>query len=273
MWLVWRLARAWDLNEEKTLDLIFLTLIGAIVGARVYFAILNVQLFFPSLINLVLINKVPGFSFWGGLLGGWLSLYYFSKRMRQNFWQLADIAVVGLLGGLMLAQVGCFLGGCSIGAPSDHFFAVTQIGYIGKRWPVQIIEALLLFVCLRRIWSKATHFHQRGEVASRTLIYIGIIKMILEPFRQDHSQALFPVVLLFLGIFLYYKSTRLSPLLQLKKLRKLLANLVFHSEARKELLQKFIKNWYNQLITLTWGFKNFKKSLRRLNVRFSRKNT
>ncbi|MCR4306115.1 MAG: prolipoprotein diacylglyceryl transferase, partial [Candidatus Daviesbacteria bacterium] len=159
MFLVWRLSRAWDLDEEKTLDLTLLTFIGGIVGARLYFVLENLQIFFVSPFNLILINKVPGLSFWGGILGGWLTLYYFARRKRLDFWQLADIAFVGILGGMVLSNLGCFLGGCNVGSPTNSILGVSMVGALGKRWPVQLIEAILLTLGLMKIWSKATHFH------------------------------------------------------------------------------------------------------------------
>ena len=45
VFLVWRLTRAWELNEEKILDLTMLTFIGGLIGARIYFLMENWQLF------------------------------------------------------------------------------------------------------------------------------------------------------------------------------------------------------------------------------------
>ncbi len=143
IFLVWRLSRAWDLDEEKILDLTLLTFIGGLIGARVYFVIFNLPIFLSNPLNLILINKVPGLFFWGGILGGWLSLYIFARRFRMDFWQVADIASVGVVGGLILSSLGCFFGGCDVGVPSKDFFAVTMMGVLGKRWPVQLLQVLL----------------------------------------------------------------------------------------------------------------------------------
>lgn len=269
IFLVWRLCRAWDLDEEKSLDLTLVTFIGGIIGGRMYFVIEHLQDFIGSLLNLILINKFPGFSFWGGILGGWLTLYFFARKARMNFWQLADIASVGLLGGLILSDLGCFLGGCDVGVPSKAFFAVYMIGFIGKRWPVQIIESLLLSITLLIIWRGATHFHQRGKIASLSFIYIGIIKLILVTFKQDHSDRIFAVVLIILGLTIYYRVTQQNPIIQLQNLRVFLIKFITNPDSRKLVMQSLGKSWYNQKTTVAWKLRSLKKLLKRSNVKFS----
>ncbi len=268
IFLVWRLGRAWDLDEERTLDLTLLTFLGGLFGARIYFAIEHLQAF-SSPLNLILINKVPGLSFWGGILGGWLTLYFLARVKRLNFWQLADIASVGLLGGLLLSDIGCFLGGCDVGSPSRAFIAVTMVGSIGKRWPIQIAEALLLTVSLANIWSQATHFHQRGKIVSLAFIYMGVIRLALEPFRQDHSGLTFAGVFILLGFTIFYRVTKQNPVAHLQVLRLFLVRIFTDPKARKDIVQTLSKTWYNKKTAIGWKLRNLKKLLRRSNVKFS----
>ncbi|MBI4035958.1 prolipoprotein diacylglyceryl transferase [Candidatus Daviesbacteria bacterium] len=257
IFLVWRLARAWDLDEEKILDFTLLTFLGGLAGARLYFVISHLQLFMASPLNLILINKFPGFSFWGGVLGGWLTLFFLTRNKRLDFWQVADIAAVGLIGALVLSNIGCFLGGCGVGAPSEAFFSIAMLGSIGKRWPVQIVEALFLLAALRLLWSQAIHFHQRGKIVSLGFIYIGIIKLILEPFRVDHSGAFFSAVFVLLGLTIFYKVTRQNPLAHAKNVLRSLS------------MQNLSKSWYNQKTNISWKVRNLKKLLKKSNVKFS----
>src|ERR1035437_2093730 len=74
VFLIWRLSRAWDLDEEKVLDLTLFTFLGGLIGARLYFALENPQIFTANILRLVLVTKYTGFSFWGAILGGWLTL-------------------------------------------------------------------------------------------------------------------------------------------------------------------------------------------------------
>lgn len=269
IFLIWRLCRAWDLDEEKTLDLTVLTFIGGLIGGRIYFVLEHLSYFIATPVNIILINKAPGFIFWGGFLGGWLTLFFFARRFRIDFWQLADIALVGLLGGLILTDVGCFLGGCNIGSVSNLALSVHMIGFIGKRWPVGIIEGFLLGLVFLKIWGKATHFHQRGKIASIGFIYIGLVKLALLPLKENKSEAVFASVLAFLGLTLYYVVTKQSPIAHLKGLAMFFIRLANSKAARKAVVQKLSKYCYNQKTVIIWKLKNIKKLLRRSNVKFS----
>lgn len=272
IFLIWRLARAWEINEEKVLDLIILTFLGGLLGARLYFVVEHLDFFSQNLINIFLVLKYPGFSFWGAFLGGWLSLFIFSKRLKLDFLSLADIAAVGFLAGLIWAEIGCFLGGCNVGIPSKLFFAVPMLGLVGKRFPVQILESLLLLFALLKVWKRATHFHQRGSIVSFSLILIGIIKLLTEPLRQTQPTSyIFSAVLLLLGIIIFYRIQhgRRTLLKDLRLLLVLLTSLRSYTSA----ISRLRKSWYNQRIAFSWKIKSLGKILRRLRVKSSPKNT
>ncbi len=263
VFLIWRLIRAWDLDEEKILDLTLLTFIGGLIGARIYFGITHISEFASSPLRIILFFKYPGFSFWGGFLGGWLTMYYWARRQRIDFWQIADIAAVGFLGGLILSDLGCFLGGCGAGSQTSSFLGVPMVGLIGRRWPVQIVEAILFIFILLNIWKKATHFHQRGKIVSLSLILIGLVKLVLLPFKQiERGEYIFLSLLVILGITIFYRVTKRNIINDLKSFVKFISN-------RKLVLEVLQKSWYNHQTSFTWRFRNLKKLLRRFNVRFS----
>ncbi|MBI2040223.1 prolipoprotein diacylglyceryl transferase [Candidatus Microgenomates bacterium] len=273
VFLIWRLSRAWDLDEEKILDLTLLTFGGGLIGARIYFGIEHFDIFSSNPLRLILVNKFPGFSFWGAFLGGWLSLYFFAKRKRIDFWQVADVASVGFLGSLILADIGCLLGGCSIGIVSN-FLAVPMVGVIGKRFPVQALEAILFLISLKIIWWQATHFHFRGKIVILTLILVGLIKFFTEPLRAIHSGGyIFSLTLVILGVSIFYKlhSGKRTPLSDFHSFISLLRSFLTDGGARKIMVDHLKRNWYNQKTSLYWKLKSVTKILRRFRVRFSHK--
>lgn len=262
LFLIWRLARAWDLEEERVLDLTLLTFLGGLLGARIYYVFEHLSLFAVNFLRLLEINKYPGFSFWGSFLGGWLTLFFLTRSKKMDFWQISDFVSIGFLGSLILSDLGCFLGGCEIGVKSNLFFAMEMVGFLGKRFPVQIVEALLLLWVLIKLWSQAIRFHTRGKILSLTLIYIGLIKFLTGFLKQSGSQGQFlTVALLFLGMVILYRVTKRSFSSDLKNLPRLLLSL--------DGLKKY---WYNQTTSFLWKIKNFKRIIRRMNVRISYKN-
>ncbi len=272
VFLVWRLSRAWDLDEEKILDLTLLTFLGGLIGSRIYFVLEHLPIFLQDIFRIVLINKYPGFSFWGSFLGGWLSLVYFARAKKQDFWLLGDIAAVGFLGSLVLSDLGCFLGGCQVGIRSN-FLAVSMVGILGKRFPTQVLEAALFSFVLLKLWSEASRFHLRGKILSLALIYIGVIKFLMVPLQQKSDESRFlPVILFVLGMTILYRITKRNIISDIKNLPKVIFKSLTDPAIRKSWLLRLQKNWYNQKTSISWKFRNFKKGLRRLNVKFSYKN-
>lgn len=272
IFLVWRLARAWELNEERVLDLTLVTFIGGLIGARLYFAVENSTFGFDFL-KIILIHKYPGFSFWGGLLGGFLTLTFFTKRVKIDFWQAADFASVGLLGGLIISNIGCLLGGCDVGIQSNLFFAIPVVGVVGRRIPTQLIEALLLSILLQKVWSTATHFHPRGKILSVSLIFIGIIKLLTQPLKQVKEDLLFSVILIFLGLIILYKVTKRDLLKDFKDIIFFPPKFLTDSHFRRLIMVELKKSWYNQKVSISLNFRNLFKKARSLNVGFSHKNS
>ena len=271
--LAWRLARAWDLDEEKVLDICLLTFFGGLIGARILFVLFNLSIFIEDPIKISLLTKYPGLSFWGGLLGGGLALYFFVRRVKKiNFWQVADLASVGLLGGLVLGNIGCFLGGCNVGVESSLPLTVSMVGYLGKRFPTQILEAITFTIILWKIWPMATHFHFTGKIASLSLILLGFVEVIFNPFKDILVlEWIFPILTFSAGVFSFYYLSKKSILADLTGFLGYFLGVFTNKKVRKHLLNFLLKSWYNQKVALRWNFYRLKKkslsALRRRRVK------
>lgn len=142
-------------------------------------------------------------------------------------------------------------------------------GFVGKRWPVQLVEGIFLTFVLIKVWAQATHFHPKGKIISQGLIFVGLLGLILEPFKQNHSGLIFYTALIILGFLLVYKILNQSPINIVKVSIKVFRSFITDSNIRKEVLQNSIKSWYNYKTKFQWKLRNLKKSLRRSNVKFS----
>lgn len=245
----WRLGRTYDFEENKTLDLIILTFLGGIIGARVLFVALNPGEF-DELYKIILLNRYPGLSFWGGLLGGAVFLKVFTYRLKLNFWQTADFAVVGLTLGMVLGNIGCFLSGCSYGVVSNLPIAAPVVGILGKRFPVTLVESLALLFIFFYLWGQVVKFHFTGKIAALFLIFIGIIKFTAEFGRGDIRLIniagvsfghIFSILLATLGLVAFYRLSKRSVTADLRSLKTIMSS----GKKRKTALVRFQKNWYN----------------------------
>ena len=89
-----------NLKKEQAYDLIVYSIIGLLVGARLFHAIFwNFSYFLANPIKLFHIWE-GGLSFHGGFVGAILALLIYSKKHAVNIWRLFDILIIA--GALML---------------------------------------------------------------------------------------------------------------------------------------------------------------------------
>ena len=103
--------------------------------------------------------ELAGISFAGGLILGAISFCVWHlliiKRGFKGFLNDVELFVVPILVMHAFGRIGCFMGGCCYGKPSDSIFAVTfpegslqheQYGYITPVLPTQLFESAFLFI-------------------------------------------------------------------------------------------------------------------------------
>lgn len=273
VFILWRLAKVYDLKEEKILDLAILTFIGGIIGARVYFVATNWEIF-QSLSRAVLINKYPGLSLWGGFIGGSLIFWAALRKTRLSFWQIADFAATGSILGLFWGDLGCLLGGCGFGGVSNLPLSVSVVGLVGKRFPLPAVEAIVFLLIFSYLWSQVIRFHFAGKIVALSLIFFGLVKVVMEFFQVGlNLSELAPLVIFVLGVMVFYQRSKRNLLADVRAFLGLFSS----GKQRKLVLSNVKKNWYNYLITWRVRLGKTKTLLprilkRRLNVRPTPKN-
>lgn len=267
--VLWRLAKTYDFDEEKILDILILTFFGAIIGARVYFVIFHWSMV-TDLSRIVLITRYPGLSFWGGLMGALVVFKLTVMRTKYNFWQLLDFGAVAALIGLSLGDTGCFLSGCAYGSVSNLPIATPVVGLIGKRFPVSAIEGLIFLVVFLHLWKQSVRFHFAGKLAAQVLIILGIVKLLTEFARGDNQIILpplgisyghvFSLSLIGIGLYVYYSKSKRHILKDLSAVPAFF----YSGKKRKEMLYTLKKSCYNLRINFSISCNNVTKRLRKL---------
>jgi prolipoprotein diacylglyceryltransferase len=272
VFIIWRLSRAWDLNEEKILDLVILTIIGALIGARLYAIADNFVFFGADPLKWILFYKYPGFSFWGGFLGGWLALALYSKSSKTEFWLSADIASVGFLSGLIVADIGCFFGGCNIGIVSKLPFSVPMVGMLGNRFPVQVLESIIYLIIVMGLWYKATHFHKSGAVVSLALLLFGLVNITTSVLKASAGQnIIFELAVFILGFVIFYKVSGRNVFSDIKLSLRYTGRIFIDSSHRKLVVSDIKKACYNQKVLVEWRLRKIAKFFQKINVKVSHK--
>lgn len=138
MYVAYRQAKRWGKYHNDMLDFGFWALVGALIGARILFIVVEAQYYFVEnpftlipgtkiSIPTVLALWKGGFVFWGGAVGGAVALLFFCRKRKIPIAQFADYCGPGLALGHAIGRIGCVAGGCCYGYATYH---VDQAGKV-----------------------------------------------------------------------------------------------------------------------------------------------
>ena len=92
------------------LDLGFYLLLAAIIGARVFFLMVNPEVILENPLAAFQIWK-GGLVFYGGFIAALITAIVFVRGKKIPFMRVADIFTPGLAAGHAVGRIGCFLAG------------------------------------------------------------------------------------------------------------------------------------------------------------------
>jgi phosphatidylglycerol:prolipoprotein diacylglycerol transferase len=225
LWIAHIEAKHRGLQSYLVPDLGFYLILGAIVGARLLYVLLNIQEFLAHPLAIIQFWK-GGLVFFGGavvsIVIGWIYL----RWREQPFWVWTDAFAPGIAAGQALGRVGCLMAGCCYGKPTEVPWAITFTNpdslaplFIPLH-PTQMyhsLAGLITFIVLCIFKRRLT---KPGQLFSLFLMCYGIFRLTIEFFRGDFRGYLgilsftqwgaIAMVLLGLSFFWYQRRRALS---------------------------------------------------------------
>jgi len=124
--LAMRLGRQRGVDPALIADLLPLLVLGAVIGARIYYVLLewNHQFRGAGLLDLIAVWR-GGIAIHGALIGGTFVTILFCRWRRQRFWPLLDVLVPALALGQAIGRWGNFFNSEAFGLPTDLPWALT----------------------------------------------------------------------------------------------------------------------------------------------------
>jgi phosphatidylglycerol---prolipoprotein diacylglyceryl transferase len=131
--LVKRARRLGGPQEADIWNMLFYTLIGAILGARAGYVFGHLGEVTSGGDDLLGIFKVweGGISLLGGIAGGILFSLPYARRKTMGFWATLDLAVPGLALGIVVGRIGDLIIGDHLGKPTDFALGWRCLGEAG----------------------------------------------------------------------------------------------------------------------------------------------
>jgi phosphatidylglycerol:prolipoprotein diacylglycerol transferase len=212
-WRIW--------NPEHVWNGLLWILLFAVIGARLYhvltpspsmaaYGIESAWDYFRNPAQLINIRN-GGLGIYGGLLGGFLGLLIYTKRVRVPMLAWADLAVVGLALGQVFGRWGNFFNQELYGLPSNLPWAITIASHnrlsayseFSRFHPAFLYESLwslLTFIVLYWLVKRHADKLLTGEVMALYLIFYAIGRTLLELVRLDSRMINLGIVQLNLAI-------------------------------------------------------------------------
>ena len=116
--LATRLGRARGIEPSLIADLLPLMVLGAVLGARLYYVLLEWRQYGGNWLDALAIWR-GGIAIHGALLGGSLAAVLFCRWRRQPFWPLLDVLVPAVALGQAIGRWGNFFNSEAFGLPTD----------------------------------------------------------------------------------------------------------------------------------------------------------
>ncbi|MDP3791460.1 MAG: prolipoprotein diacylglyceryl transferase [Candidatus Omnitrophota bacterium] len=187
--LSYREAPRFNIDKDKIVDFGIVILIGGLIGARLFFVLMNFRYYIANPIEIINLTK-GGLVWYGGFLIGILVGIVFVKKNNINFWDGADLLAPFMALAQSIGRIGCFLNGCCYGIPAhkDYPLGVIFPQEPILRHPAQIYESitmLIVFLVLRR-WQKSRHF--KGEIFLGYAMLYSLSRFLIEFLRGDNPK-------------------------------------------------------------------------------------
>lgn len=183
-----RVEQPW--SSEQISDLIFYGALGAVVGGRFGSVIFyNFDRFLSDPLWLLRIWE-GGMAFHGGFLGVLLALFWYSRRIKRDFWSTLDFIAPLVPFGLGAGRIGNFIGGELWGRPTDAPWGMVfpHVDALARH-PSQLYQALLEGVVLMTIlWWFSSKPRPRLAVSGLFALCYGSFRFFVEFFRQPDEQ-------------------------------------------------------------------------------------
>ena len=238
-WIVRLELRRKGMDEDLAGDVLMGAIIGGIVGAKLYYVLLN----WPQTVQdpFGMLFSRAGLVWYGGFIGGAIGVAIAIRRRNAPIPVMADVCAPALALAYAVGRTGCFLVGDDYGRPTDSWVGIafpegsppSTAGNLRRMFgveipdtvpdsavlavhPTQLYEigmSLLIFVIL---WRFRTEPWKAGRLFSLWLALAGLERLIVEFFRAKDDRffgvltlaQLISIALIALGSWLFVRLGR-----------------------------------------------------------------
>jgi len=177
-------AKRYGISQDIAYDLVFWCMLWGIIGARIFYVIIEWPYFSSDLLEILMVQK-GGLAWQGGFLGGALAGVLFARRKKLALRPLLDLSAPYIALGQSIGRIGCFFNGCCYGKPVAWGpYYPTQGAHL---YPTQLFETAGLFIIFLILKNAQGKPHKPGFIFVDYLWLAAIERFVVEFYRADHD--------------------------------------------------------------------------------------
>lgn len=186
-------AKYLNLKKETIIDLSPYLVFFGIIGARLYYCLLNYD-FYLKFPTEILAIRHGGISIHGAIIGGFIGLIIYAKRHKISIPKLADASVIGLVLAQAIGRWGNFFNSEAFGIPTNLPWKLyiapqyrpipfTENEYFHPTFLYESILDLIIFAVLFQLTKQGAK--KDGNIALYYLLMYSIGRIFVEHLRID----------------------------------------------------------------------------------------
>jgi phosphatidylglycerol:prolipoprotein diacylglycerol transferase len=181
------------LTKDDIVSYAFWVVIAGILGGRIYYVLFMWKQFYAQ-------NPLEIFAIWhgglaihGGILGGALAAFIYSRVKKINFFDLTDAVSPMLALGQAFGRFGNFMNGDAHGLPTNLPWGIVfpRGSVAGDEFPGQPLHPVMLYelagnvISFFILWKLRKKNHKSGFIFAMYLLNYGIIRFLVSFLRAD----------------------------------------------------------------------------------------
>lgn len=187
-------VKFYNLKKDTIIDMAPYLIILGIIGARLYYCILNHD-FYSRFPTEILAIRHGGISIHGAIIGGFIGLVLYAKYHKLSILKLCDISAIGLVLAQAVGRWGNFFNSEAFGTPTNLPWKLfipeqyrpipfTNNEYFHPTFLYESILDIIIFITLF-VLIKTKLFKKDGNLALVYLIMYSFARIFVEHFRID----------------------------------------------------------------------------------------
>lgn len=189
-------SRRFKIKKEFMFNMMFWTLIFAIIGARLYYVVFNLEYYRTNILEIFQIWK-GGLAIHGALLFGAITIIIYCKKYKVRVGKILDIIVPALLLGQAIGRWGNFFNSEAYGSivtyqQLENMKIIPQFiidnMFINDSYhlPMFYFESLwCLLGFFLSLFLRRRKYIKDGQLVAFYMMWYGVARFVIETFRTD----------------------------------------------------------------------------------------